>query len=62
MEPLTIEIFNPDMIKVINLEQKKDGNINYTSVKFTYDGGKMPSFRVDGPCGARGCAATPWEI
>ena len=31
MEPLTIETFNPDMIKVIDLEQKKAGDINYTS-------------------------------
>ena len=48
MEPLTIETFNPDMIKAINSEQKKAGNINYTSVKFTYDGGKMPPFRTHG--------------
>ena len=34
MEPLTIETFNPDMIKVINSEQKKSGNISYTSEKF----------------------------
>ena len=48
MEPLTIETFNPDMIKVINSEQKRAGDINYTSVKFTYDGGKIPPLRVDG--------------
>ena len=48
MEPLTIETFNPDMIKGINSEQKKAGNINYTSVKFTYHGGKIPPLRVDG--------------
>ena len=48
MEPLTIETFNPDIIKVINLEQKKAGNINYTSVKFTYEGAKMPPVKVDG--------------
>ena len=48
MEPLTIETFNPDMIKAINSEQKKAGEINYTSVKFTYDGGKIPPLRVDG--------------
>ena len=41
MESLTIVTFNPDMIKVINSKQKKAGDINYTSVKFTYDGGKM---------------------
>ena len=48
MESLTIETFNPDMIKAINSEQKKAGNINYTSVKFTYDGGKMPPLWADG--------------
>ena len=40
MEPLTI--------KVINSEQKKAGNINYTSVKFEYNGGKIPPLRIDG--------------
>ena len=48
MGPLTIETFNPDMIKAINSEQKKSGNINYTSVKFEYNGGKIPPLRVDG--------------
>ena len=48
MESLTIETFNPDMIKAINSEQKKAGNINYTSVKFEYNGGKIPPLRVDG--------------
>ena len=62
MESLAIKTFNPDIIKASNSEQTKAGNINYTSVKFTYDGGKMPPLRVDGPCGARGRTATPWEI
>ena len=48
MESLTIETFNPDMITAINSEQKKAGSINYTSVKFDYNGGKMPPIRVDG--------------
>ena len=48
MEPLTIETFNPDMIKAINSEQKRAGDINYTPVKFSYDGGKIPPLRVDG--------------
>ena len=48
MEPLTIETFNPDMIKVINSEQKKAHDINYTSVNFSYDGGKIPPVRIDG--------------
>ena len=48
MEPLTIETFNPDMIKAINSEQKKSDNINYASVKFDYNGGKIPPLSVDG--------------
>ena len=48
MEPLTIETFNPDTIKAINSEQKRAGEINYTSVKFSYDGGKIPPLRIDG--------------
>ena len=48
MEQLTIETFNPDMIKVINSKQKRAGEINYTLVKFSYDGGKVPPLRVDG--------------
>ena len=48
MGPLTIETCNPDMIKAINSEQKRAGDINYTSVKFEYSGGKMPLLRIDG--------------
>ena len=36
------------MIKVINLEQKRAGEINYTSVKFSYDGGKISPLRING--------------
>ena len=48
MEPHTIETFNPDKIKAISSEKKSVGNVNYTSVKFNYYGGKMPPLRVDG--------------
>ena len=48
IEPLTIEIFNPDVIKVINSKQKKAGEINYTSVKFEYDEGAIPPLRING--------------
>ena len=48
MEPLTIETFNPDMIKAANSEQKRAGEINYTSVKFSYDRGKIPPLRING--------------
>ena len=43
MKPLTIETFKPDMIKVVNYEQKKAGEINYTSVKLDYAGGRNAS-------------------
>ena len=36
------------MIKAINSEQKRAGEINYTSVKFSYDGGKIRPLRIDG--------------
>ena len=36
------------MIKAVNPEQKKAGEINYTSVKFEYNGGAMPPLRIDG--------------
>ena len=36
------------MIKVANSEQKRADEINYTSVKFSYDGGKIPRLRIDG--------------
>ena len=48
MKPLTIETFKPDMIKVVNYEQKKAGEINYTSVKLDYAAGEMPPLRIDG--------------
>ena len=48
MEPLTIETFNPDMIEAVNSEQKKAGEINYTSIKFEYDGGAILPLRTDG--------------
>ena len=47
MEPLAIETFNPDMFKAITWEQKRAGEINYTSVKFEYSGGKIPPLRID---------------
>ena len=48
MELLTKETFKPDMIKATTWEQKKAGEINYTSVKFEYAGGKIPPLRIDG--------------
>ena len=48
MESFTIETFNLDMIKVVKSEQKKAGEINYTSVKFEYDEGAILPLRIDG--------------
>ena len=48
MEALTIETFKPDKIKAISVDQKIYGETNYTSVKFSYNGGKMPPIRIDG--------------
>ena len=43
-----METFSPDMIKEINSEQKRACDISYTSVKFKYWEGKIPSLRIDG--------------
>ena len=48
MKPLTIATFKPDMIKAVSYEQKRAGEINYTSVKFDYTGGEMPPLRIHG--------------
>ena len=48
MEALTIEMFKPDKIKAISVDEKVYGETNYTSVKVSYDGGEMPPIRIDG--------------
>ena len=48
MEPLAIKQFDPVMVEAIESEQKKVGDIIYTSVKFGYDGGKVPPIRING--------------
>ena len=48
MEPLTIKTFDPVMVEAIDCEQKKAGNVTYTSVKFGYDDGKVSPIRVNG--------------
>ena len=47
MNALTIETFKPDKIEAISVDEKIYGETNYTSVKFSYDGGKMPPIRID---------------
>ena len=48
MDPLVIKQFDPVLVEAINSEQKKGGDITYTSVKFGYDGGKVPPIRING--------------
>ena len=48
MDPLVIKQFDPVMVEAIDCEQKKAGDITYTSVKFGYGGGKVPPIRING--------------
>ena len=48
MEPLTIKTFDPIMVEAIESEHKKAGDITYTSIKFGYNGGKVPPIRING--------------
>ena len=43
MDPLVIKTFDLILIEAIDCDQKKAGDITYTSVKFGYDGGKSSS-------------------
>ena len=46
MEPLTVKTFDPVLVEAIESEQKKAGDITYTSVKFSYNEGKDPPIRI----------------
>ena len=48
MDPLTIKTFDPVMVEAIDCEQKKAGDIIYTSVKVGYNEGKVPPIRING--------------
>ena len=48
MEPLTIKTFNPVIVEAIESEQKKVGNIIYTSVKLSYNEGNVSPVRING--------------
>ena len=48
MKPLTIDSFKPDNIKAVSSNQKSVDNLSYNSVKFEYDGDKIPPLRIDG--------------
>ena len=48
MDLLVVKQFDPVLAEAIESEQKKAGDITYTSIKFGYDGGKVPPNRVNG--------------
>ena len=48
MKPLTIDSFKPDKIKAVSSDPKSVNDFNCISVKFEYDGDKLPPLRIDG--------------
>ena len=48
MKPLTIDSFKRNNIKAVSSDQKRVDDFTYTSVKFKYDGDKIPPLRIDG--------------
>ena len=48
MKPLTIDSFKPDKMRAVSSDQRSVDNLSYTSIKFEYDGDKMPPLRIDG--------------
>ena len=48
MKPLTIDSFKTNNIKAVTSDLKSVDDFNYTSVKFKYDGDKMPPLKIDG--------------
>ena len=49
MNPLIIDSFKPDNIRAVTSDQKSV-DFNYTTVKFEYNGSKIPPLRIDGTC------------
>ena len=48
MDQLVIKQFDPVLVEAIDCEEKKACDITYTSVKFGYEGGKVPPIRING--------------
>ena len=48
MKPLTINSFKTNNIRAVSSDQKSVNSLSYTSVKFEYDGDKIPPLRIDG--------------
>ena len=48
MKPLTIDSFKPHKIRAVSSDKKSVDDFSYTSVRFEYDGDKIPPLRIDG--------------
>ena len=48
MEALTIKTFKTSKISAVEVSKRRSKDFNYKSIKFAYDGGEVPSIRVDG--------------
>ena len=48
MKALTIDSFKPEKIRAVSSDQKSVDDFNYVSVKFDYDGDKIPPLTIDG--------------
>ena len=48
MKPLTIDSLKTNNIRAVSSDLKSVDDFNYTSVKFEYDGDKIPPLRIDG--------------
>ena len=47
MKALTIDSFKPEKIRAVSSDQRSVDNFNYVSVKFDYDGDKIPPLTMD---------------
>ena len=48
MEPLTIKTFKTSKISAVKVSERHSKDFSYKSIRFAYDGGEVPPFRVDG--------------
>ena len=48
MEALTIKTFKTSKISAVEVSERCSKDLNYKSIRFTYDGGEVPPSRVDG--------------
>ena len=48
MEALTIKTFKTSKISAVEVSERQSKDFKYKSIKFAYDGEKVPPLRVDG--------------